>query len=73
MDLVSLLIALERDKAAQMVLEELHRLGESESKLVYVAMLQFACAVLDLIPRTAIRAAILVTGFMGAPERFRRA
>ena len=35
-------------------LEELHRLGEAESTLVPLGLLQFACGALYAIPRTAI-------------------
>ena len=44
--------------------EELHRLGNPESNLLYVGILQFACGV----PRTAILGAILLTGFLGGAE-----
>ena len=50
------------------LLQELHRLGESESNLVFVGILQFACGVLILIPRTAILGAILMTGVLGGAE-----
>ncbi len=49
-------------------LEELHRIGQPVSKLLYVGILQFACGVLCLIPRTAILGAILLTGFLGGAE-----
>jgi hypothetical protein len=49
-------------------LEELHRLGEAESTLVPLGLLQFACGALYVIPRTAILGAILLTGFLGGAE-----
>jgi hypothetical protein len=50
------------------LLEEVHRLGESESTLYLVGILQFTVGVLCLIPRTAILGAILLTGFLGGAE-----
>src|SRR4051812_31110304 len=47
------------------LLEEFHRLGESEDKALYYGLLQFSCGLLYVIPRTAILGAILVTGFLG--------
>lgn len=44
------------------------RLGESESTLYVVGILQFTVGVLYLIPRTAILGAILLTGFLGGAE-----
>ena len=50
------------------LLEEFHRLGESEDKALYYGLLQFSCGVLYVIPRTSILGAILVTGFLGGAE-----
>ena len=50
------------------LLEEFHRLGESENKAFYYGLLQFSCGVLYVIPRTSILGAILVTGFLGGAE-----
>lgn len=49
-------------------LAELHRLGELESTLVPLGILQFTCGALYLIPRTSILGAILLTGFLGGAE-----
>jgi len=49
-------------------LEELHRLGELESTLVPLGILEFTCGALYLIPRTAILGAVLLTGFIGGAE-----
>ena len=49
-------------------LEELHRLGELESTLVPLGILEFTCGALYMIPRTAILGAILLTGFLGGAE-----
>ena len=49
-------------------LAELHRLGELESTLVPLGILEFTCGALYLIPRTAIFGAILLTGFLGGAE-----
>ena len=51
-----------------LLLEEVHRLGESESTLYLVGILQCTVGVLYLIPRTAILGAILLTGFLGGAE-----
>jgi hypothetical protein len=50
------------------LLEEFHRLGESEDKALYYGLLQFSCGLLYVIPRTSILGAILVTGFLGGAE-----
>lgn len=50
------------------LLEEFHRLGESEDKAIYYGLLQFSCGLLYSIPRTSILGAILVTGFLGGAE-----
>jgi hypothetical protein len=49
-------------------LDELHRLGELESTLVPLGILEFTCGALYMIPRTAILGAILLTGFLGGAE-----
>ena len=49
-------------------LAELHRLGELESTLIPLGILEFTCGALYLIPRTAILGAILLTGFLGGAE-----
>ena len=49
-------------------IEELHRLGEAESTLIPLGILEFSCGALYLIPRTAILGAILLTGFVGGAE-----
>jgi hypothetical protein len=50
------------------LLEEFHRLGESEDKALYYGLLQFSCGLLYVILRTSILGAILVTGFLGGAE-----
>ena len=51
-----------------LLLEEIHRLGESEIPLIPLGILQFTVGVLYLIPRTSILGAILLTGFLGGAE-----
>ena len=51
-----------------LLLSELHRLGEAESALFAVGLLQFTVAVVYLIPRTSILGAVLMTGFLGGAE-----
>jgi hypothetical protein len=51
-----------------LLLEEIHRLGESEIPLIPLGVLQFTVGVLYLIPRTSILGAILLTGFLGGAE-----
>jgi len=46
-----------------LLLEEIHRLGESEIPLIPLGILQFTVGVLHLIPKTSILGAILLTGF----------
>ena len=50
------------------LLQEVHRLGESESTLIPLGILQFTVGVVYLIPRTSILGAILMTGFLGGAE-----
>ena len=50
------------------LLEEFHRLGERESTLIPLGILQFTLGVVYLIPRTSILGAILLTGFFGGAE-----
>jgi len=56
-------------------LEELHRLGEAESTLVPLGLLQFACGALYAIPRTAIGQRCLARRIRNGvwPVRVRRA
>jgi len=50
------------------LISEFHRLGESESIMIPLGILQFAVALVYLIPRTSILGAILMTGFLGGAE-----
>ena len=47
------------------VLEEFARLGYPERLVVGIGVLELACTVLYLIPRTAVLGAILLTGYLG--------
>ncbi len=47
------------------VVEGLARYGWPEGYLLGLGILELACAILYLIPRTSILGAILVTGFLG--------
>jgi len=50
------------------LLSEMQRLGESDSYIITVGILQFTVALVYLIPRTSILGAILMTGFLGGAE-----
>ena len=50
------------------LLQEFHRLGELESTLIPLGILEFTVGVVYLIPRTSILGAILMTGFLGGAE-----
>jgi len=52
---------------AQLLLE-FHRLGEAESTMIPVGLLQFTVALVYLIPRTSILGSVLMTGFLGGAE-----
>jgi len=54
--------------APDQLLSEFHRLGEAESTMIPVGLLQFTVALLYLIPRTSILGAVLMTGFLGGAE-----
>jgi hypothetical protein len=41
------------------------RFGYSDGSLLTIGLLELACAVLYLVPRTAVLGAILVTGYLG--------
>lgn len=47
------------------VVEEFSRLGYSESVIVPIGIVEIACALLYLVPRTAVLGAILITGYLG--------
>ncbi len=47
------------------VVQEFTRLGYSESVVVGIGILEIACTVIYLIPRTSILGAILLTGYLG--------
>jgi DoxX-like protein len=44
---------------------EFHRIGWPESVLTGLALLQLACLLLFLFPRTSVLGAILLTGYLG--------
>lgn len=50
------------------LLSEFQRLGEAESTMIPVGLLQFAVGLLYLVPRTSILGAVLMTGFLGGAE-----
>jgi uncharacterized membrane protein YphA (DoxX/SURF4 family) len=47
------------------IIEEFGRLGWPESTIIAVGILELTCAVIYLIPRTAVLGAILLTGYLG--------
>ncbi len=47
------------------VLQEFGRLGYQESVIFGIGILELACTVIYLIPRTAVLGAILLTGYLG--------
>jgi DoxX-like family len=47
------------------LVEEFTRLGYAESLVLGIGILELTCAVLYLIPRTAVLGAILLTGYLG--------
>ncbi|MGH9837832.1 MAG: DoxX family protein [Blastocatellia bacterium] len=47
------------------VLQEFARLGYQEQTAFGIGILELACAVVYLIPRTAVLGAILLTGYLG--------
>ena len=47
------------------VLEEFSRLGYPQHLIIPIGILEIACAVLYLLPRTAVLGAILITGYLG--------
>jgi hypothetical protein len=48
-----------------MVVEEFGRLGYAGSLALWLGILELACTVLYLVPRTAVLGAILLTGYLG--------
>ena len=51
---------------AQMVVEQMSgKLGYPETVLVTIGAVELVCAVLFLIPRTAVLGAVLLTGYLG--------
>ena len=55
--------------APAQLLSEFQRLGERESTMIPVGLLQFTVALVYLIPRTSILGAILMTGFPSGGEQ----
>jgi hypothetical protein len=47
------------------VLQEFARLGYQENVVLGIGVLELACTVIYLIPRTAVLGAILLTGYLG--------
>ena len=47
------------------VLEEFSRLGYAERVIIPIGIVEIACAVIYLVPRTAVLGAILITGYLG--------
>jgi uncharacterized membrane protein YphA (DoxX/SURF4 family) len=47
------------------VVEEFARLGYPESLVLAIGILELACAVIYVIPRTSVLGAILLTGYLG--------
>lgn len=47
------------------VMEGFGRLGYPESLALTIGILEFACAMLYVVPRTAVLGAILLTGYLG--------
>jgi hypothetical protein len=48
-----------------MVVEEFGRLGYAGSLALWIGILELACTVVYLVPRTAVLGAILLTGYLG--------
>lgn len=48
-----------------MVAEGLARLGYPEGLALWIGILELACTILYLVPRTAVLGAILLTGYLG--------
>ena len=51
--------------APPMVLTEMTRLGYPQSQTVKLGVLELACTILYMIPKTAVLGAILLTGYLG--------
>ena len=47
------------------VVTEFARLGYPESRVLGIGMLELACTIVYLIPRTSVLGAILLTGYLG--------
>jgi DoxX-like family len=65
MGLLFLLSAFMKIKGGPEVAEGIRHLGLPESMLVPLSILEAACAVIYLIPSTAVVGAILLTGYIG--------
>jgi hypothetical protein len=48
-----------------MAVEGFHKAGYADSAILYIGIVEVACAILYLIPQTAVLGAILVTGYLG--------
>lgn len=48
-----------------MVVEEFARLGWPESLVIALGIVEIACTIIYVIPRTAVLGAILLTGYLG--------
>jgi hypothetical protein len=63
--LVFVLSALMKVKGGDMVTQGMAHLGLPESMRLPLAVVEFSCAVIYLIPATSVLGAILLTGFIG--------
>ena len=63
--LVFVLSALMKVKGGAMVTEGMAHLGLRESMRLPLAVIEFSCAVISLIPATSVLGAILLTGYLG--------
>jgi DoxX-like family len=63
--LVFVVSALMKVKGGSMVTEGMTHLGLPETMRLPLAVIEFSCAVIYLIPATAVLGAILLTGFIG--------
>ena len=57
--------AMKLSHAPQLVLQWTTKFGYPESELTLIGLLEVACAVIYVIPRTAVLGAVLVTAYFG--------
>jgi uncharacterized membrane protein YphA (DoxX/SURF4 family) len=65
MTLVFIMSAVMKLKGGAEVTEGLGKMGFTESILLPLALIELTCAVLYLIPQTAVLGAVLLAGYMG--------